>query len=98
MNDEQVSAAIDEIERALQVEDPGLAQRVHALRRADVVNCVTVFALLAVGAVLLTVGLATVAWIPWSIGLISLVVAVAIDAHHQRALHLPRSGDPRRCR
>jgi fatty acid desaturase len=98
MNEEQVSAAIDEMERALQVEDPGLVRRVHALRRADVVNCVTVFALLAVGTVLLTVGLATVAWLPWSIGLIALVVAVAIDAHHQRALRLPRQGDPRHFR
>jgi hypothetical protein len=90
VNDEQVRAAVDEMERALEVEDPGFVRRVHALRRADVVNCVTVFVLLTVGAVLLTVGFATVEWLPWSIGLIALVVAVAIDDHHRRTLRRPR--------
>ena len=54
MDDEQVRAAVDEIERALEVEDPGFVRRVHALRRADAVNCVAVFVLLTAGAVLLT--------------------------------------------
>jgi Protein of unknown function (DUF3040) len=90
VNDEQVRAAVDEIERALQVEDPGFVRRVHALRRADAVNCITVFVLLTVGAVLLTVGFATVAWLPWSIGLIALVVAVAVDDHHRKSLRRSR--------
>ena len=90
VNDEQVRAEVDEIERALQVEDPGFVRRVNALRRSDAVNCVSVFVLLAVGAVLLTVGFATVAWLPWSIGLAALVVAVAVDDHHRRTLRRPR--------
>lgn len=86
MNDEQVKAAVDEMERALRVEDPGFVRRVHAVRRADSVNCILVFVLLAVGAVLLTVGFATVSLVPWSIGLAALVIAVAVDDHHRRAL------------
>jgi Protein of unknown function (DUF3040) len=90
MNDEQVRARVDEMERALRVEDPGFVRRVHSLRRADSVNCVLVSVLLTVGAVLLTVGFATVAVVPWSIGLAALVVAVAVDDRHRRALRRPR--------
>jgi Protein of unknown function (DUF3040) len=90
MNDEQVRARVDEMERALRVEDPGFVRRVRSLRRADSVNCVLVSVLLTVGAVLLTVGFATVAVVPWSIGLAALVVAVAVDDHHRRALRRPR--------
>jgi hypothetical protein len=86
VDDEQVRVAVDEMERALRVEDPGFVRRVQAVRRADNLNCLTVFVLLAVGAVLLTVGFATVALVPWSIGLASLVIAVAVDDHHRRAL------------
>jgi membrane-bound ClpP family serine protease len=90
MNDEQVRARVDEMERALRVEDPGFVRRVQSLRRSNSVNCVLVSVLLTVGAVLLTVGFATVAVVPWSIGLAALVVAVAVDDHHRRALRRPR--------
>ena len=46
----------------------------------------TVFVLLAAGAVLLTVGLAMNAFVPWSIGVVALITAVLIDDHHQRTL------------
>jgi Protein of unknown function (DUF3040) len=86
VDDEEVRVAVDEMERALRVEDPGFVRRVQAVRRSDNLNCLTVFVLLAVGAVLLTVGFATVALVPWSIGLAALVLAVAVDDHHRRAL------------
>jgi Protein of unknown function (DUF3040) len=90
MNDEQVRAAVDEIEQALRVEDPRFVRRVHAVCRNDACTVVTVFLLLAAGAVLLTVGVATVALVPWLLGLASLVTAVAVDDHHKKALRRPR--------
>ena len=56
MNDEQVNAAIEDIERALVADDPDFARRVQVVRRNDAINFVAVFVLLAAGAVLLTVG------------------------------------------
>jgi Protein of unknown function (DUF3040) len=90
VNDEQVRAAAAEIERELRVDDPAFVRRVHAVWRADAYVVVTVFLLLAAGAVLLTVGVATVALVPWSLGLASLVGAVIVDHHHKKALRKPR--------
>ena len=83
MNDEQVNAAIEDIERALVADDPAFVHRVQVVRRNDAINFVTVFVLLAAGAVLLTVGLATSEWVPWSIGVGLLIVSVLIDDHHR---------------
>jgi hypothetical protein len=90
MDDEQVKSAVAEMERALQAEDPGFVRRVHAVRRADNANCVAVFLLLAAGAVLLTIGVATVSLVPWTLGLVSLVTAVLVDDHHKKTLRRPR--------
>ena len=89
MDDEQVRATVAEMEQALQSEDPGFMRRVHAVRRADNATCVAVFLLLALGAVLLTFGVATVALVPWMLGLASLVTAVLVDDHHKKALRRP---------
>jgi Protein of unknown function (DUF3040) len=86
MNDEQVSRAIDEIERALRHDDPAFVQRVRALRRAEIGTVVTVALLLVSGAVLLTVGLATLSWAAWGGGLLALLVSVVVDEHHKHAL------------
>jgi uncharacterized membrane protein len=90
MDDEQVRAAVAEMEQALATEDPKFVRRVHAVRRADHASCIAVFVLLALGAVLLTVGVATVALVPWALGLAALVTAVIVDDHHKRALRRPR--------
>jgi hypothetical protein len=90
MNDEQVKAAVAEMERALEAEDPGFVRRVHAVRRCDNATCVAVFLLLAAGAVLLTFGVATVSLVPWALGLASLVTAVVVDDHHKKALRRQR--------
>ena len=86
MNDEQVNEVIEGIERALLAEDPAYAHRVNSTRRREAVHVVLVFVLLAAGAVLLTVGFATNAFLPWSIGVAALLTAVLIDDHHRRAV------------
>lgn len=86
MDDEQVSGVIDEMERALLVEDPAFVHRVQTAERSEAVNFLAVFVLLGVGTVLLTIGLATAEVIPWSAGLAALVGAVLVDVHHRRRL------------
>lgn len=83
MNDEQVNAAIEDIERALVADDPDFARRVQVVQRNDAINFIAVFVLLAAGAVLLTAGLATHRWIPWSIGVAMLVFSVLVDDRHR---------------
>jgi hypothetical protein len=90
MNDEEVRAEVDQIERALRDEDPAFVRRVHAVCRHEACTVVTVFLLLAAGAVLLTVGVATVSLIAWLLGLGALVTAVVVDDHHKKALRRPR--------
>lgn len=84
MNDEQVGAVIDAIERELAVDDPAFVRRVHNLRRNDAVNAVVVFLLLTVGAVFLAVTLATKSLVAGAIALAALVGAVVADELHQR--------------
>ena len=86
MNDDQVNEALGEIERALLAEDPAFADRVNGTRRREAIHVVVVFVLLASGAVLLTVGFATNAFVPWSLGVAALLAAVLIDDHHRRAV------------
>ena len=86
MNEDQVTQAIDEIERVLRREDPELVQRIRHLRRRDDVTVLGVFVLLAAGAVLLIVGLATLSWPALAAGLFSLVSSVLVDQHHKRSL------------
>ena len=91
MNDDPVTRAIDEIERALRRDDPAFLHRVQQLQRREMANVLTVLTLLASGAVLLTVGLATVSWPIWGAGLIALVASVLVDEHHKHSLdRLPR--------
>ncbi|HEX2382574.1 MAG TPA: DUF3040 domain-containing protein [Acidimicrobiales bacterium] len=86
MNEQQVDEMVDELERALMVEDPQFVRRMLRVQRDETVNFVVVFVLLTVGAVLLTVGMATVLVIPWLAGIASLVAAVLVDDHHKRTL------------
>jgi hypothetical protein len=86
ISNEQVSRAIDEIEQALESDDPALVRRVQALRRAERATAITVVTLLAGGAVLLTMGLATLSWIAWCAGAIALLAAAAVDERQKRVL------------
>ena len=84
MNDEQVGRAIDELERALVIDDPGFVHRIRNVQRLETVHVAAVFVLLAAGVVLLTVGLASTAVVPWALGLASLLLAVVVDEVHKR--------------
>jgi hypothetical protein len=56
------------------------------------VTVLSVLGLLAVGAVLLTVGLATLSWPVWSAGLGALAVSVLVDEHHKHTLRRSPGG------
>jgi hypothetical protein len=90
MNDDPVSGAIRDLERALVLEDPAFVHRIRRLQRGDMINVVVVFMLLAVGAVFLAVGFALTALIPWLAGVASLCSAVIVDDHHKRTLRQHR--------
>jgi len=92
MNNDRFTDAIDDIEACLRREDPAFVQRIRHLQRRDDLTTLTVFALMAVGAVLLIAGLATLSWPAWAAGLFALATSVVADEHHKRNLRrLPRS-------
>jgi hypothetical protein len=84
MNDEQIGRAIDELERALVIDDPEFVHRIRKVHRLETAHVVAVFVLLAAGLVLLTAGLASTAVVPWALGLASLLLAVVVDEVHKR--------------
>ncbi|HEY3142106.1 MAG TPA: DUF3040 domain-containing protein [Acidimicrobiales bacterium] len=86
MNDDQVRRTIEELEGSLACDDPALLKRFRALRRADIVNVLSVFALIAAGTVLLTVGLATRSWPLWTVGVAAFLTSFVVDEHHKRTL------------
>jgi hypothetical protein len=92
MNNDRFTEAIGDIERGLRREDPAFVQRIRHLQRRDDLTAICVFALIAVGAVLLIAGLATLLWPAWAAGLFALASSVVADEHHKRNLRrLPRS-------
>ena len=86
MDEDQVSRAIEDIEQGLRREDPALVQRLHHLQRRDDAAVLSIFVLLAAGAVLLAVGLATLAWPLWAAGLAALAASVLVDGQRKRFL------------
>lgn len=94
MDDDQVRSAINEIERGLIHDDPAFVGRLQALRRSEIATAIAVFALLASGAVLLTIGFATLSWMAWCAGLLAFAASFAVDEHHK---HVFRDA-PRRTR
>jgi hypothetical protein len=84
MDDDQVTQAIEEIEHELRREDPDFVRRIRHLRRWDDLTVLCVFALLAAGAVFLTVGLAAASWPAAAAGLFALVSSVIVDHHRTR--------------
>ena len=98
MDDDRVSHEIEELERALVRdaigeiadglgrEDPDFVRRVHRLERAEIMSALAVFLLLAVGAVLMTVGLATLSWPAWAAGGLAFVASFAVDHHHRHTV------------
>lgn len=85
--DDPLRRQIDEVERALWREDPAFMLQVRRLQRVDTASVLTVFALLAAGIVLVTVGAATSTIAAGGVGVIAMAAACLIDRRHQRALH-----------
>jgi hypothetical protein len=94
MNDNQITHAFDEIERALFREDPAFVQRLHRVQRREKTIDLSIFVSLAVGAVLLTVGLATPSWPTLAAASIAFIISAALDAHHKRSLKLAPADGP----
>jgi hypothetical protein len=103
MKNEQLDRQIDELERALRHEDPALSKRFDRLQRNSMRNDIVVFSLLAVSAVLLAVGFATLSPFAWAAGAAGYIGSFAVDSRHERGLRGPqpspvRSSDPVRWR
>jgi hypothetical protein len=86
MDDDEISRAIDELEHGLAHDDPAFLQRMNRLPRTEIASVLTVSLLLAIGAVLLTVGFATRSWPSWIAGALTLLASVAADHCHHRTL------------
>lgn len=67
--------------------------QVRRLQRIDTASVLTVFALLATGSVLVTVGAATSTIAAGAAGVLAMAAACLIDRRHQRALRRPPRDD-----
>lgn len=90
MNDKEVARSIAAFEQALEVDDPAFMRRVDRLERGDAAHAVVVFTLLALGAVLVTTGLATTSLMVWALGLGLLALSAVVDLRYQRRLRRTR--------
>jgi hypothetical protein len=89
MTDDEVAQSIAALECALSVEDPVFVRRLRQAHRRDALHALLVGTLLAIGAVLLTAGLATRSAVIWIIGIGALVISVVLDGAYQRRLRRP---------
>ena len=96
MNNDRLVHEIDRIERALRRDDPLLVERFRQVQRRNTLNTVVVFSLLAMGAVLLTTGLATASFGTWGTGVIAFVAACLVDEAYRRQLRHPLHSGRRR--
>jgi hypothetical protein len=87
--DDEVGREIERLERGLGADDPAFLRRFDAVRRADMVNVITVFTLLTTGVVFLTVGLATASWPAWALGFGAFAACFVVDGHHKQTLRRP---------
>jgi hypothetical protein len=83
--------AIEEVERGLARDDPAFVRGIEDRWRVENAVLLAVGVLLAAGAVLLTVGLATFSWPVWVAGLLAFLGALAVNALHDRAVAEDRS-------
>jgi hypothetical protein len=85
MNDEEVGRAIAAFESALKVDHSDLSRRFDRLGRRHAVNAVVVAALLAIGTVLLTIGLGAFSFTLWALGFGALGLSVVVNqTYHWR--------------
>ena len=93
MNNDQLARQIDEIEQALLSDDPSLSKRFRKLQQDNTRNDVAVFSMLAISAVLLAAGLATLSPFAWGAGGAAYVASFLIDNRHERRLRRPFRAD-----
>ena len=93
VGDDPLRRQINDLERALWREDPTLMLQVRRRHRIDPASVMTVFALLAAGSVLVTVGAATSTIAAGAAGVLAMAAACLIDRLHQRALRRPPRDD-----
>lgn len=84
--------AIEEVEHGLAHDDPAFVRRIRRQCRVEMATALSVFVLLATGAVLLTVGLATPSWPTWVAGILAFLASFVANALHERTLQ--RSPNP----
>jgi hypothetical protein len=84
VTNDDVRRVIGELEQDLATDDPGFVARIRHLQRSEAVATVSVFALLALGAMAVAGGLATAALEIWAVGILALVSAVVVDRYHRR--------------
>lgn len=82
-DDDHVSRAIEEIERALRAEDPSLVQKFRDVEERLRATDIAVFSLLGASVVLLCVGLATASASPWYMGAAAFGACFVVDHHHK---------------
>jgi hypothetical protein len=85
-NDDPLRRQIYDVEQALWREDPAFMSQVRRLQRVDTAYVLTIYALLAAGSVLFTVGVATSTIVAGGVGVLAMAAACLIDRRHQRAL------------
>jgi hypothetical protein len=101
MNNDQLNPLIDEIdeiERVLLRDDPTFARRLRKLDQPDKRHDTVVFSLLAVSAVLLGVGVATLSPSAWLAGACAYISSSVVDTRHERRLQLDHVETPRSAR
>lgn len=86
MNNDQLVRQIDELEQALLSDDPSLSKRFRKLQHDNTRNDVAVFSLLAISAVLLAAGLATLSLTASCVGVAAYLASFLIDNRHERRL------------
>jgi hypothetical protein len=98
MNIEHLVRQIDDVEAALRRDDPAVSKRLRALEPESPLHVGVVFTLLAIGAVLLTIGVATLSLAVWFAGVAAFAASFLVDRRRQRrhrAPPRPIDGDPR---
>lgn len=98
MDHDDISRAITDIEHELRRDDRVFVQQFQGLWRTEITLVVAVVALLAAGAVLLTVGLATRSWPTWVGGAGAFFACAGLDDYRQRRHTRPAATiKPPRC-
>jgi hypothetical protein len=93
MKNDQLAQQFDELEQALEQEDPSLARRFDKLQRTNTRNDVAVFSLLGISAVLLAIALATLSAVAGLGGVAAYLASFLVDTRHQRRLSGPPNQD-----